>query len=147
MRVVLDTNVIVSGTIVPAGNAARILKFLEEGAFELLISEDILAECSEVLRYPRIRKRHGRPDEQIDDLVGSIREVAPVVAPTLTLEVVTADPDDNRILECAQEGEADYIISGDAHLITLGEYLGIQILSPAAFLLVLGQGEKQEEQG
>lgn len=50
-----------------------------------------------------------------------------------------ADPDDNKFLECAIAGGADYIVSGDAHLVEMEEYRGIQILTPAEFLVVLGE--------
>lgn len=137
MKTVLDTNVIVSSTVVPAGNAAEILKRLEEGLFELLISEEILAECRRALGYPRVCKRHRYTDEQIEQVLASIRQIATVVTPTVVLNVVAADPDDNRIFECAVAGGADYIVSGDAHLLDLQEFEGIPILPPAAFLLVV----------
>lgn len=52
---------------------------------------------------------------------------------------VSADPDDTKFLECALAGGADYIVSGDAHLLNVGQHEGIQIVSPAAFLSVLNQ--------
>lgn len=141
MRVVLDTNVIVSSTIVPNGKSAIILKHLEERAFELLISDQLLAECRRVLGYPRVRKRHRYTDEQIEGVLKSIRRLSTIVTPGFTLEAVAADRDDNRVIECAVAGGADYIVSGDMHLLSLQEYRGIQILPPADFLLVLSQSD------
>ncbi len=137
MRVVLDTNILVSRFLVPNGNSARIIKQWEAGAFELLVSAEILSECREVLGYKRIRKKYQLADEEVERFITSLREQATVVEPTVALNTVTADPDDNRILECAQAGDADYLVSGDAYLLNLGQYKDIQILSPAVFLAVL----------
>ncbi|HEX8228447.1 MAG TPA: putative toxin-antitoxin system toxin component, PIN family, partial [Chloroflexia bacterium] len=63
------------------------------------------------------------------------------VHPTVPIDAIASDPDDNKFLECAVAGGADYIVSGDKHLLSLGEYEGIRILSPADFLRVLEQGQ------
>jgi putative PIN family toxin of toxin-antitoxin system len=144
MRVVLDTNVIVSSTIVPNGKAARIMKHLEGGRFTLLISEAILAECWRVLGKPHVTKRHKRTEAGIDEVLAAVRGLATVVTPEVTLDVVPRDASDNRIIECAQEGEADYIVTGDADLQELGSYVGIQILTPTAFLLLLEREEPKD---
>ncbi len=54
---------------------------------------------------------------------------------------MSRDPDDNEFLECALAGGADYIVSGDAHLLDIGQYDGIQLVTPAAFLVVLDQAQ------
>ena len=137
MRIVLDTNILVSGFLVPGGNPARIMDHWEAGTFELLMSEPILTECRRVLGYSRIQKKYKYSNDEADTYVMGLRRLATVVSPDQTLDVVAADPDDNRILECAKAGNADYIVSGDSHLKDLGSYAGIQILTPAAFLLML----------
>ncbi|HET9493650.1 MAG TPA: putative toxin-antitoxin system toxin component, PIN family [Chloroflexia bacterium] len=137
----LDTNVIVSSTIVPNGKAARIMKHLEGGRFTLLTSEAILAECWRVLGKPHLTKRHKRNEAGIEEVVVAVRGLATVVTPEVTLDVVPRDASDNRILECAQAGEADYIVTGDHDLQDLGSFAGIQILTPTAFLLLLEQEE------
>jgi putative PIN family toxin of toxin-antitoxin system len=137
MRVVLDTNILVSRFLVPSGNPARIMGRWEAGAFELLVSEAILAECRRVLGYQRIRKKHNYTDDEADKYIAGLGRLATVVSPGEAPDAVEADPDDNRIIECAQTGEADYIVTGDNHLRNLGSYAGIQILTPTAFLLLL----------
>ncbi len=139
MRVVIDTNVIVSRSITNKGASASIFDLWLQGAFDLIVSEDILAEYRRALGYERTRKRHGYTFSQIDQFIGDIRKAAMLVIVSEPLDVMEDDPDDNKILECAVTGGADYIVSGDRHLLNLRHYRGIQILPPAAFLLVLEQ--------
>lgn len=103
---------------------------------DLLVSEPLLAEYEEVLGYPRLRQRHHMSDAEIADVVAQLRENAVLVYPTMLLDVVVDDPDDNAVLECAVEGGAEVIVSGDKHLLTLREFNGIQILSPTEFLIL-----------
>ena len=72
--------------------------------------------------------------EQIDEFVGKILSMAELVTPEMDLEAVEDDPDDDKILECAVAGNADYIVSGDSHLLDIEEYRGVEILSPDEFL-------------
>jgi putative PIN family toxin of toxin-antitoxin system len=139
MKVVFDSNVIISRAIKAAGIPARLFRYWQDGVFELLISEEILAECRRVMAYPHTMKRHRYTKEQIDELIEALREFATVVQPDEVLDAVSADASDNRILECAVAGEADYVITGDKHLLSLQNYRGILILAPATFLLLLSQ--------
>src|SRR5436853_6345705 len=111
MRVVVDTNVIVSRSISNKGASALIFDLWLQGAFDLVVSEDILAEYRRALGYERTRKRHGYTPSQIDQFVADIRNAAMLVTAGEPLEVVQDDPDDNKILECAIAGDADYIVS------------------------------------
>jgi putative PIN family toxin of toxin-antitoxin system len=140
MKVVVDTNVIISHILVPTGIPAQIIEYRQKKLIELLTSEPILAECRRVLRYKRIRARHHLIDDQIDLAVDAFRKIAVTVKVDMHLDVITKDSDDNRIIECAVVGGADYIVSGDAHLLNVEEYKGIRILSPATFLHLLKQG-------
>jgi len=128
-RVVLDTNVYISA-ILFGGTPEKIRKLSKERKIELLISEAIIAEVAEVLR-----KKFNWESWQISQIINDIRKTATLVIPHQTLSVVKKDEDDNRILECGVEGKAQYIISGDKrHLLSLKQYQGIKILSPANFL-------------
>lgn len=104
--------------------------------FDLLVSQALLTEYEEVLRYPRLQQRHHMSDAEITDVIAQLAENAVVVFPRMVLDVVADDPDDNVVLECATEGGADIIVSGDKHLLNLREFNGIQILSPAEFLIL-----------
>lgn len=137
MRVVLDTNVIVSHYIVPQGKPAQILARWEEGAFDLVVSPPLLDEIREVLCCPRIRKRHQFHDTEIDARIERIQTFALVVRPDLRIHAVVDDPDDDALVECAVAGNAEFIVTGDQHLLALGNYNGIQIVTPAIFLAYL----------
>jgi putative PIN family toxin of toxin-antitoxin system len=134
VRVVLDTNVIVSRYLTPHGRVARIVDLWEQGALDLLISEVILREYVRVLNYPRLRPVHRLADAQLVEIEESFREFTERVEPDETPTVVEDDPDDDHFLACADSGGADCLVTGDPHLLKLGTYKGISILSPADFL-------------
>lgn len=139
MRVVVDTNILVSRYLSPHGSSARVLDCWQGGQFDLLASEPILQEYEKVMKYARIRARHHLTDEDIGEIIEDLREFAVLteLQPGNRVDVVKQDPSDNMFLECAVAGGADYVVSGDDHLLALGEFRSIQILSPAAFLTVL----------
>ena len=137
IRAVLDTNVIVSGVLSKKGIPARILRAWLEDRFHLVTSRAILEELRRVLRYPKISRRHGWSDLQILEFVEDVTGLAILVPGELRLAVVSEHPSDDRYLECAVEGQAGYIVSGDRHLVGLAQYEGVEILSPSAFLKLL----------
>lgn len=141
MRVVIDANVIVSGLLIRTGRPAEVLGLWEAGAFELITSGALLAELRSVLSRPRITRRFPRPSFGLEFL-DSLMETALVVGPTNALDVVPTDPSDNRVVEAAIGGKADIIVSGDSDLLTLGEYAGIPIVTPARFIAILTEMEK-----
>lgn len=134
MRVVLDTNIVVSRFLTPHGRVARIVDLWEQGALDLLTSEVILSEYLRVLNYPRLRPVHRLTDAQLAEIDGALREFTELVEPDETPAVVQEDPDDDHFLACAASGGADCLVTGDPHLLKLGSYSGIPILSPADFL-------------
>jgi len=134
-RVVLDTNVIVSG-LGWRGAPAAILDAVSEDRLVLVTSAPLLAELRRVLEYPRLAKVI-KGGAQLADLVAAS---GVVVAPNRVLTVVN-DEDDNRVLEAAVEGATDYIVSGDTDLLDLGSFQGIPIIAPGEFAAtVLGWG-------
>ncbi|HEY0068476.1 MAG TPA: putative toxin-antitoxin system toxin component, PIN family [Chloroflexia bacterium] len=142
MKVVLDTNVVVSRFISPTGIPARLIDRWSKGSFDLVISEPILIEYQQALTYAHVRKLHGYTDRGIVDWLSEVRQASITIIPTQALSIVRADPKDDKFIECAVAGNADYIVSGDKHLLSLGEYEGIRIFSPADFLDVLEQGTR-----
>ena len=140
MKVVLDANIYVSSLINTQGNPNRIMERWEQNKFDVLVSASIIDEIGRVLRYPRIVKRHRQDEETIQRFLELLSSQALMVEPTRVLDVVREDESDNRYLACAVEGKARYIISGDKHLLELGEYRGIVILPPAAFVTLLERG-------
>ncbi len=129
VKVVLDTNVYISA-ILFGRKPEEIRKLFQEGEIELLVSEAIIAEMAGVLR-----KKFDWESWQISQVINEIRETAILVIPHQTLSVIKKDEDDNRALECAVEGKAHHIISGDKrHVLPPKEYQGVKILPPAQFL-------------
>ncbi len=128
LRVVLDTNVVISGVHF-GGIPRQILELAVDRHFLPLTSPSLLAELHRVLlakfRYP--------PDAA-KEVVDGWEIVAAVVNISERLTVVTADPDDNSVLECALAGQADTVVSGDKHLLALKTFRRISILTPQEFL-------------
>lgn len=129
MRIVLDTNVFISG-IFFTGPPYQILKAWRDGKVQLLVSPSILDE------YQRIAVELALQFHDVDlrpfwDLLTIQAEI--VLAPTLP-QVIHDEPSDDKFLEAAVAGNASYIISGDKHLLKLSEFQGIQILKPKDFV-------------
>ncbi len=112
------------------GPEAAIIEMVFEARLELCLSAQILSEFYRVTQYPKFKFTN----HEIDGFIGRLLPVIVFVTPTKEIDVITSDPDDNRILECAVAGECDYIISGDKHLLELGEYCGIGIIKAVDFL-------------
>lgn len=139
MKVVLDTNVVVSRFLSARGAPAQAFKLWEAHAFDLLVSCPILQEYKKALSYPKVRKLHQLTGQEIDEVIDGFKGFSIFVDPKTKVRAIKADPKDNMFLECAVAGKADFIVSGDKHLLDLKEYQGIQILSPHAFLLALSK--------
>jgi uncharacterized protein len=137
MRVVLDANVFVSALISGKGTPARLLALWQEEEFELIVSPAILQELERVLHYPKLQQRYHLPEKDIQSFLRLLKNQAIEVNPTDELVVIQQDPTDNRYLECALAGEASVVVSGDQHLLELGQYQETQILTPAGFLAFL----------
>jgi putative PIN family toxin of toxin-antitoxin system len=133
VKAAVDTNVLVSATLF-GGNPEKILDSAREGKIELIISEEVLKEFEEVLK-----RKFGFSLDMAELTASDIKEISSLVIPTQKVDVVKEKEADNRILECGVEGKANYIVSGDKHLLTLKEYKGMKILSPAQFLRIVSQ--------
>ena len=145
MRIVLDTNLLISSILTPDGKPATILNDILAGTFTLVISSEIIEEVNKVLQYPKLAKllkKKGVYPEKIEALLHKLTVIGIITPGSLKLDVIQADPADNMILACAIEGEADFVISGDHHLTQLKAYQGIRIIDPAAFLKICAEGEK-----
>ena len=134
IRVVIDANQFVSALLKPASNPAEVIRMAQEGKIQLITSADIIEEIKAVLLYPKIMKRHHRTPEQIELFLIKLTKAAVITHGALRLDVIKDDASDNKYLECAVEGGAHYIISGDKHLTDLKSFRGIKIMKPAHFL-------------
>jgi putative PIN family toxin of toxin-antitoxin system len=139
MRVIADTNIVVSRYLVTRGIPAQVLAAWRAGQYDLIVSPALLTEYEDVLNRPDVQRRHGMSPEQVARELADLARFAIVVQPAAVPTVIAADPDDDHVLAAAVAGEADFIVTGDPHLLELQEYEGIRILSPRAFLQYLEQ--------
>ena len=134
-RAVIDTNLFISGLFAEHGYTCQIHQLWVNGAFDLVVSEKILKEINTTLLKPFIRKKlrlFHNDEKLITDL---IREKASVVTADLyETERIKTDPTDNKFLACALEGKADYLVSGDNHLLEIKYFHGIQIIDAKTFV-------------
>jgi uncharacterized protein len=127
-RVVADTNVLVSA-IQFGGKPKQLLELAADGHVDLALSEAILDETLRVLRD----KFHRTPEE-LRESDKQLRVVGRIVTPTERIDAIDADPSDDRILECAVAADAEIIVSGDRHLLSLRRFRGIPIQRVGDFL-------------
>ena len=138
MIAVLDTNVLVSGLISPHGAPARIMAAWREEKIELVVSDPILQELGEVLNREKIRRYYQSVDRDLPvKLLTGLRRFARLVSGQIKVDLIEADPADNMFLSAALEARADFLVTGDHHLLQLQTYEGISIVSPVEFLAIL----------
>ena len=129
MKVVCDTNIYIS-FLKFGGKAEILLEHAFKGEFDLVISPEIIKETADVLK-----KKFGWDNEKVSRSIMVMTNASQVVKPTKKIEKIKTDKSDNKILECAVEGKADYIVTGDKkHLLPLKKFKGIPIYSPQEFL-------------
>jgi putative PIN family toxin of toxin-antitoxin system len=133
MRVVIDTNIWVSG-LLWRGAPWGLLRLAEQGKFEICMSPRMLSELARVLTYERLRPRLNQLGLSPADLVAYAANLAMVLEVPEGDPIVAADPDDDVFLHCASAAGADYLVSGDRHLLNLGEYGHVSILAVDDFL-------------
>lgn len=129
IKVVIDTNVFISSFF--GGNPRRIISYWEKGEIIWCVSKSIIDEYIEIL------KRLGLKNEkELDDLLNLFAKGFNLIysANTPHLQIVDDDPDDDKFIECAVALKSNYVVSGDKHLTSLKEYMGIKILTPLEFI-------------
>lgn len=135
MRVVLDTNVLLSGLAYPGSAPGKIVSAWRHGALEVVLSHFVLDELRRVL--PRLRARHGLSDAEIADLVDCLAFEAELVEPDDTIEPALTDAFDQPVLGTLRSAQADALITGDKALLALAPRC--PVLTPAAFWAAHGQ--------
>jgi len=136
-RVVLDANVIVSFLLTRGETISSIFYSWDKEKIDLLISEEIFEEIETVLEYEKIKKLIN-PWEKAA-LLEKLKLQATFIKVKTKLDVLS-DQKDNKYLECAVDGWADFIVSGDKHLLNLKEYKWIKVLTPREFVLIHDRG-------
>jgi putative PIN family toxin of toxin-antitoxin system len=132
IKAILDTNVVISG-IFWKGVPFEILKAWQRQRFRLAMSPPILDEYRRVLE--EMTKK--RPSAVLSPILELIEFHSEMVEPVRFVRTVCRDPDDDKFLEAAVAAKADYVVSGDADLLSLRNHQGIQIIRPAQFLKLL----------
>lgn len=140
MRVVLDTNVFISGLLLPKGVPGRIVEAWQQSQYTLVVSEPMLNEIERVLKYPKIQRRLHWSPEQIERYISLLRFYAEVVSIEDVLQTIPddllRDAKDNPILATFIAGHADWLVSGDDHLHAVRDQYSV--CSPGEFLPLLG---------
>ncbi len=128
MKVVFDTNIYISALAIPGGRAEEAYRLARRGEFPLFTSMAILAETAQ-----KLKDKFGWPEVEIARFLRAVAKVGTILKTHSHLHILADEPD-NRILECALAAEADYIITGDKHLLSLKRYGEIPIIRLAEFL-------------
>lgn len=127
-RVTADSNIYVSA-LQFGGKPQTLLDLAQDGQIELALSDGILDEALRILH-----DKFQRTPEYLRDVKAQLRAVTVYISPTERLDVVKADPTDNKVLECALSAGSEVVVSGDRHLLDLSEFRGIPVITVATFL-------------
>ena len=140
IRVVVDTNVVVSAALSPRGKPAQVVRAAGL-RFELVWTGAIVAECYRILSGPRLARLLKGREEYARTVVAGLAAGATMVAPELlaAVRVVQEDPDDDVLFGAALAGGARFVVSGDAAVLAVGNFAGVKVVSAAEFLATLGE--------
>jgi len=140
-KIVMDTNTLISAIGWKKGNPRKIFEKCLAGEFTLARSTDLMKEFLKVMNRPKF---NFISDEDKQAFSLHLLQVCELVETKTRLNIIKEDPDDNIVLECAVDAKADYIVSGDRHLLNLKEFKGIKIVSPRSFLTLIENNLKQK---
>jgi len=136
MRAVVDTNVVVSGLILPRGAPGEALRALRDGRYLAIVSRPILEEIAAVLARDWLQARYGLEDDDVRDFLRLLALRSECVEPSTEIRC-RRDPQDDKFLQAAEAGHADRLVTGDADLLDLGPIGTTLIVTPAAFVAEL----------
>ena len=137
MRVVLDTNVIISATLIRGGQEDQIVRAWQRGVFELVLSPPILEEMGRALFYEKLRKFRWMTVEEVAELLQALAQGSMVVSGRSKVKA-SRDPDDDKFLAAAIEAEAWFVVTGDRDLLDLRRYRSVRMITSARFLRIIG---------
>jgi len=126
------------------GLPAKIVSLAEEKSVEIVLSEEILREINRILGYNRLREVYEQAGVSKDALMSIIVTIGRLVDVVTRLNVVPEDDSDNRILECALDGDAEYVVTGDRHLLRLRNFKKVKILSVREFIRLTRKKPKRQ---
>lgn len=133
MRVVFDTNVLISATLWDNSVSHKLLIKLIEKDTEIFTTTEILEEYEKaVLRDFKYSK------EKVEEIISKLLNFLKITKPEIKIVIIKEDPEDNKIIECAIASNSEFILSYDNHLLKLKEFRGIKIITPEELLKLLG---------
>ena len=133
MRVVLDSNIILSGIVYPSSAPWKILDIAKDGSFKFCFSQFIILEVKR-----NLTRKFGYSEKIAERAISELIENGIILEPKETIKTIKADDSDNRILECALAAKADYLVTGDKkHILPLGKIDGCKIVSAKEFLKIV----------
>lgn len=132
LKAVFDTNTLISAWFWE-GNESKLIESVEEGLIHGYSSKQLIEELYRTLRYPKFNLSQ----DEIESIRSYYLLLLKIVTPKQAIDIILEDPSDNMVLECALEAEADYIVSGDHHLLNLGEFGEVKIVTAAELLKIL----------
>jgi|SRR3989338_7117016 len=135
IKVVLDTNLVISAALSREGNPAKIFEMLLLGYMKNYTTQEIINEIKEVMERPKITKHLNKQDRFF--MLTHFENNSEKIKSTTHIKVVDKDPADDKFINCALTAKADYIISGDNHLLKLKTYENMRIINPATFLQII----------
>lgn len=138
LKVVLDTNQLVSSLLSTRGLQRQLIDAWRQRAFLLLLVPGQIDEVAEILSRPKIKKRY-RIDPRDREAFLQLLRLDTVLLPHMTAPGVCRDPDDDYLLGCAAAGRADYLVTGDEDLLSIGRYRDVAILSARDSLAIIAR--------
>ena len=135
MRIVLDTNVLISAFLSRTGTSYQVIELTRTSDMALIMFQAAFQELERVIRYPHLRSHASYSDNQVERFLHGVDQISLWVSVDQTIAAITNGESDNRLLDLAVAGKARYIITGDKrHLPPLRRFQGIEIVSPTEFL-------------
>jgi hypothetical protein len=140
-KVVLDTNIVISAAISEDGNPAKIFEMLLLEEITNFTTDQIISEIRDVMSRHKITQRLSLVE--VGFIIDNFERFSKKITPNETIDKVKDDPADNKILECAVAASANYIITGDEHLLKIREFRETKIVSPAEFISLFEKLQKE----
>ena len=136
LKAVLDTNVWVSAMIW-GGLPAEVINAAENNSIRIITSEEIIKEINQTLAYPKLKRIYEKAGVTRQELVEAALRIGKLTEVTTKVNIVHEDKADNKFLECAFDSKADFLVTGDEHLLKIKRYKRTRIRSVKQFIRIL----------
>jgi putative PIN family toxin of toxin-antitoxin system len=143
-RAVIDTTVLISAFLTEEGVSAKLLEEACAGAFVVCLSNEIIAEMRRRLLEPsRMRARYDYADERVETQCRDLELVSELISDLPNVHAVERDPNDDMIVATALKAKADYLVTRDKDLLSIGVYEGVKMITPEMFMGILREERKE----